>query len=206
MEWRIGRAVVLTVLNGPAENECRPATPKAVYTHSWPKAGRMLRTIWYRFQSEPPLKRARARGALAGHCWISSIVNAVIECFIVGWFRGCGVKCHRHAGWWEMVVCRCVCVCVCMYACTSVIQRVIIRLACILMLDSKNFVADALIVPSMEIRRILNASTRWWIFRHDMMTCHDLYKDLMRREYLFNILEFYIFFLINYFTNLSRLY
>lgn len=34
MEWRIGCAVVLTVLNGPAENECRPATPKAVYTHS----------------------------------------------------------------------------------------------------------------------------------------------------------------------------
>lgn len=51
-------------------------------------------------------------------------------------------------------------VCACMYACTSVIQRVIIRLACILMLDSKNFVADVLIVPSMEIRRILNASTR----------------------------------------------
>lgn len=53
-----------------------------------------------------------------------------------------------------------VCVRACVYACTSVIQRVIIRLTCILMLDSKNFVADALIVPSMEIRRILNASTR----------------------------------------------
>ena len=111
-EWRIGRVVVLTVLTAGGKR-VSAATPKAVYTQEEPRGlperearERSLLSRRCSVTISIPIHALRIAQGAHGEtdrqrerererrrewsrdtvCWISSIVNVVIECFIVRWF------------------------------------------------------------------------------------------------------------------------